>query len=137
MQPHCLATFSDPRFSKVYFSKKTEIVNVREAVIDMAKTESLMMETTSSPRPYEANKSVEKDAFWGSFDKDDSISQANGTQSIDSEIALWSGISPLSWQSNPIHAMTGSKKIIPTYTNYFASFRFFPLHKTAMSACSA
>ena len=93
MQPHYLATFSDPRFSKVYFSKKTEIVNVREAVIDMAKTESLMMETTSSPRPYEANKSVEKDAFWGSFDKDDSISHANGTQSIDSEIALWS-VSP-------------------------------------------
>ena len=63
---------------------------------------------------------------WGSFDKEDSINSTNATQSIDSEIALWSGISPLSRQSNPIHAMDSLKKDYPHIDALFRKYSVFP-----------
>ena len=36
LQLHVLAIFSNPRFSKIYFSKKPEIENVRDSIIELA-----------------------------------------------------------------------------------------------------
>ena len=39
MKPHCMATFTDPRFSWVYFSKKQEMEQVQHDILDAVREE--------------------------------------------------------------------------------------------------
>ena len=129
MKPHCLATFSDPRFSGLYFVKKPYMDEIRETVIEWAKDEIEVLqtkeqarETVSSPAP-----TVSKpDTFWGDFDELLEKSQTEINYSVDTEINCWSGISAPSRSSDPAHVMEGMKRDFPRMYLLFRKFSVFP-----------
>ena len=128
MRPHCLATFTDPRFTKIFFSNNPRLEYVREKVVDWVKDEMVLMEpaTTQSSTDTPQNKSTDEDPFWGSFDNENPTSQDNQVPSIDSEINMWSGLSCVSRQSNPIHAMVAHGKDCPRVYKLFRKYSVFP-----------
>ena len=116
MKPHCLATFTDPRFARMYFSKKHGMEPVLESVIELAKEEIEVLQPKADinliavPQPIPAE--IEKESFWGTFDKQLDTPQ-NDLCSLDSEISMWGGFSALSRTANPMHVMTALKKDYP------------------------
>ena len=65
MNPYCLATFSDPRFSWIYFSKKPEIEQIRETVIDWAKGEIEVL-NSDDVQSHESAETIKKKVVIGS-----------------------------------------------------------------------
>ena len=114
LKPHCFATFSDPRFSLIYFKQNREIETVREELMECVKNELAALEAddteTLSNTP---NSSKESDTFWGVFDQTVSNKKSENVVSIKAEIRMWSGVSPLSRSTNPVHAMDALKRDFP------------------------
>ena len=98
------------------------------SIIDMATGEMTLLETSASQsiNAETANGSGEKDVFWGSFDKDDSIDRVNAATSVEAEIWLWSGINPLSRHSNTICAVTSLKIDYPRIFKHVRKYSVFP-----------
>ena len=72
--PHCLATFSDPRFARVYFRKKPGMDEVSATVLEVVKDEIDRIELgdgQSPLSPLEAEQSTAHggDSFWDKSDK--------------------------------------------------------------------
>ena len=67
------------------------------------------------------------DSFWGNFDKEMSKNKTEVSCSIDSEFAMWSGISAPSRSADPIHVMEGlNLSDFPRIYLLFRKFSIFP-----------
>ena len=87
--------------------------------MEMEKIEDQNSNTLSS------NEST-ADGFWGAFDKDTQSASNQELTSIDSEIRRWSGVSPLSRSTIPLHAMEGLKREYPRIYALFRKYCVFP-----------
>ena len=66
MKPHCFATYSDPRFTKVYYTRKPELERIRDAMEELVKEE--MSEDNDAPRQVAAEATAPaRDSFWSVF----------------------------------------------------------------------
>ena len=128
MRPHCLATFSDPRFSWIYFSKKPEIEDIQETVTEWAK-EEIVLNCDDAQNHTSAESSSQPndvDSFWGKFDTERAQTQTEQSSSFDSEIHQWSGLSAPSRSANPVHVMDGLKRDYPRIFMLFRKFSIYP-----------
>ena len=128
--PHCLATFSDPRFARVYFRKKPGMDEVTETVLEVVKDEIERIElgdgeTPRSPLEVEQSCAHGVDSFWDKFDEQ-ADKQSDTSLSLDAEIQKWSCLKPPARTCNAIHAMDTLKKDFSRIFRLFRKFAAFP-----------
>ena len=131
MKPHSLATFTDPRFSWVYFSNKPEMDRIQRDVCASMREEMESLTPEMSDHRPAAVLEEEPDSFWGEFDRRQEQPFANVTNPIEKELSQWKGISAPSRASNPMHAMAGLKRDFPTINSVFRKFSIFPATQNA------
>ena len=126
LKPYCLATFSDPRYSWLYFKNRSDTETVNERIALMAKEELEAIETEEDNALPNPAPSQEADAFWDDFDES-APRQSSSHRSIESELRLWGGVSRPSRMANPIHAMSGLKQDYPRIFKLFRKYSIFPV----------
>ena len=126
VKPYCFATFSDPRYSWIYFHKDTpDSCHIKTQIVEIIKTEIEMMEEKSPAQNIASSTDNNEDSFWSDFDHQ-ARSQSSQGMSIDAEIAMWSGVSRPHRQTNPIHAMEGLKQDHPRIYKLFCKYSIYP-----------
>ena len=125
--PYSLATFSDPRFSWLFFKNGPQMAHVNTEIIKQAtkELEKMEIEEGNSSAQSESHNSGGSDSFWGDFDAA-AATESTRTTSIESEIQLWSGISRIPRKANPIHAMDVLKKDFPRIHKLFRKYSIYP-----------
>ena len=125
-KPYCFATFSDPRYSCIYFKESFGAHNVRDQITEMVKTELESMEEETSLCNASPNSTPDQEpSFWAEFDKRAGATSSQGV-SVDAEIAMWTGVSRPHKQTNPIHAMEGLRHDYPQIYKLFWKYSIFP-----------
>ena len=126
--PHCLlATYSDPRFAKIYYSRKPQMEQVRETVEEWVKEEfNALIEEQDAPIASALEAQPQKDFFWSALDQHLEDDSEDNATSIDSEMQRWKGLSAPSRTSNPILIMESLKKDYPCMYKIFRKYSIFP-----------
>ena len=123
-KPYCLATFSDPRWSWIYYKQCQEMEFVKENILIMAKEEMESMEEDKEDVQPPAS-TQEVDTFWGDLEQT-APQLPSSHRSIESEARLWAGVSRPSRLANPIHVMNGLKNDFPRVFKIFRKYSIFP-----------
>ena len=125
-KPYYFATFSDPRYSCIYFKESFGSDNVKEEIIHLVKTELESMEDPiiDCDIPSNSNASQEN-SFWAEFEER-AQSVSSQSVSVEMEIQMWSGVSRPHKQTNPIHAMEGLKHDFPRIYKLFRKYSIYP-----------
>ena len=134
MKPHSLATFTDPRFSWVYFSQKREIDSIRDIMLDSMRQEMADFNTVSDDlhsQKQNSTKQTEPDPFWELLERQRSPDNDEQSNSVDRELSNWGGISCPSRNSNPIHTMAALKRDFPIINQVFRKYSIFPATQNA------
>ena len=135
MRPHCLATFTDPRFSWVYSSQRRGIEPVREEVQNLMRDEMAVHDQVTNAEPSVPLENREtSDSFWDMLDRQRENNHDQNASNIERELSNWSGISGPSRNSNPLHAMAGLKREFPLINHVFSeNIQSFPPPKMQMN----
>ena len=126
-QPYSLATFSDPRYSWLFFKNSPQLIDVTTAIIQQATEELEKMEPqeADSIARSESDTSANCDNFWGDFEATATKETPQHT-SIETEIQLWRGVNRIPRNSNPIHAMEVLRKDFPRIYKLFRKYSIYP-----------
>ena len=110
MRPHCFATFTDPRFSSVYFAQRRELESVRENVMDSIREVMEIRNGIASTLPLCLFKQAIQSQ---SQIRSGTCLMSKSIDAIGKELTNWSGISAPSRDSNPVHTMAWLKRDFP------------------------
>ena len=120
LRPHCYATFSDPRFKWVFFQNKPEVAHIKDEIISDIK---VLFETA---QPTVVNNESANDSFWGSFEKCSDDHEQTASNSIESEIYRWGGLSRMPRETNPLPQMEGLQREYPHIYKVFRKYNVIP-----------
>ena len=83
-KPYCLATYTDPRFAKIFYTRRPEIDYVRETVEEWVEEEVRSMADGNQPSSTQPTLSGEQgtESFWTAFDKQFLPEEENGAEPI-------------------------------------------------------
>ena len=123
-KPHCLATFSDPRYSWIYFKRGPGYDDLNERILPLVKEELESMEPAVLQPVQPLASNHEKDAFWAEFDETAESQPKNIT--IETELRMWSGVRRSHRTANPILAMDAMKADFPRLYKLFRKYSIFP-----------
>ena len=127
LQPHCFATFTDPRFKNIYFSRKPEVETAKDQVLEWMKEEMRKVDVEALDRSNASESNGSKDnSFWSILDRSIGKDPQQERSSIESELHRCSGLSPLSRSTNPLHAIEALKNDYPRIYVIFRKYCVFP-----------
>ena len=125
-KPYYFATFSDPRYSCIYFKESFGSDNVKEEIIHLVKTELESMEDHVIDCEIPSNsKASQESSFWAEFEEK-AQNQSSKSVSVEAEIQMWSGVSRPHKQTSPIHAMEGLKQDFSRIYKLFCKYSIYP-----------